>query len=536
MELIFLKDKKTYLYSLLTMSVFLLSYLGFLNSSLNYICFWLIIGAVLFLTFKKLEYGVLIAVLELIIGSKGYLFSFPVFNYVVSLRLAIFLIIMFVYLYGIIRKKEIKFFRSNLWLPFAIFCIFLLFGFINGLIKNSNQIVFYDINAYFYLALIFPFFDVFFKKENIIKFIKVLTIGVISLSLFTFILLLDFGVFEYSDELISATKVESKQLEELKNLATLPENARLAQTTKLAEEKLSLDATEITEDKPAVYRWLKDLGLAEVSYIGGRFFRIFSPSQFYVVIYLILLITYSAFKKIKLNRKILNFFFIFIFGLVLLISYSRSFWLGFIISFLYIIFSLPKRKIFQALIVCLLFLGISIGLLYLVSPASLDLLSSRITSLLNPSSELAASNRVSLMNPILEKIKENPLQGSGFGTLVTFKSLIPGTELVEYIKVYLYEWAYLDIIVKIGFFGLIFYLYFIYFIYRNGHKVLKKIKENINQYIFTKSLIAGLIFLLVTHLTTPFLNHPLGLGYLLIIAPIFYLFLTEANEVKKSIN
>ncbi|MDZ7798395.1 MAG: O-antigen ligase family protein [Patescibacteria group bacterium] len=531
MELIFLKNKKTYLYVFFLLLIFLLSFIGFIYPWINYTVFWSILILTVFLSFKKLKYGVFLALFELFIGSKGYLFSFPIFDYVVSLRLLIFIVLIAAYLIYLIRKKEIKFLQSNLWFPYLLLIIFIGMGFLIGLKNNNPSLVFYDINAYFYLALIFPFFSVLSQKENIKKLLKILGISVIALSLFTLFILADFSIFHYNNNLIEATKIESKQLEEMENLANQPENARLAQATKLAREKLNLTSEELNEDKPLVYRWLKDLGLAEVSYLGGRFFRIFSTSHFYLIIYFLIIVGSIFFSQKKFKNLLPEYILGIFLLLIILISFSRSFWLGLSIAFVYLLFSLSKKKIATIILVIILMILLSGLILNSVSPKTFQVVCNRFASLLKPNTELAASNRINMLNPLWQKIKENPFFGSGFGTLITFKSLIPGTELTEYISVYLYEWAYLDIIVKIGLLGFLAYLYFISFIYKTGHYTLKYLKNN--DYILIKSLLAGLISLLVIHLTTPYLNHPLGIGYILIIASVFYYYLGQSYADKK---
>ena len=532
MELLFLKNKKTYLGVLFLLLVFLLSFLGFIYPWLNYTIFWLIFLLAVFFSFRKLEYGVFLALVELFIGSKGYLFSFPVFNYVISLRLLIFSVLIAAYIIHIIRKKEIKFLQSNLWFSYLLLIIFIALGFLIGLKNNDNSLVFYDINAYFYLALIFPFFEVLTKKENIRKFLKWLGISAIALAVFTLVILADFSIFHYNNNLVEATKVETKQLEKMENLADQPENARLAQATKMAREKLNLTEKELSQDKPLVYRWLKDLGLAEVSYLGGRFFRIFSTSHYYLIVYFLLILSSILFSQKRFKNSIVEYILGGFLLLIILISFSRSFWLGLAASFVFLIFSLPKNKRLKINLIIVFLIIMSGLILNFISPKTSQVIYNRFASLLKPSTELAASNRINMLKPIWQKIKENPFFGSGFGTLITFKSLIPGTELTEYINVYLYEWAYLDIVVKIGFLGLLSYLYFIFFIYKTGRHTLKYLENN--QFILVKSLLAGLMALLVIHITTPYLNHPLGIGFIMILASVFYYYLCQSNAVKKS--
>ena len=72
----------------------LLSFLGYLFEPINTIFFFLIIAAALIFSLVKLEYGLYILLAELFIGSKGYLFSLEYGGVAISLRIALFLIIM----------------------------------------------------------------------------------------------------------------------------------------------------------------------------------------------------------------------------------------------------------------------------------------------------------------------------------------------------------------------------------------------------------------------------------------------------------
>jgi O-antigen ligase len=235
---------------------------------------------------------------------------------------------------------------------------------------------------------------------------------------------------------------------------------------------------------------------------------------------LILLSYLAARQKFRLKQNIFAIVTAFILIVSLIISFSRSFWLGLAGALIFILTGLPFRKILKLASVAVSILALSLLIIYFVSPDIYGVFANRFSSLFKPATELAASNRMSLINPILEKVKEKPILGSGFGTSVTYKSLIAGTDLVEYVKVYVYEWGYLDITVKIGILGLISYLFFIFMIIRNYFKGLGNLDSRYK--FLLRGLLAGLIFLLIVHFTTPYLNHPLGIGFLMICAAVFY--------------
>ncbi|MBU1778569.1 hypothetical protein KJ992_02835, partial [Patescibacteria group bacterium] len=81
---------------------------GYLLPDFRQIAFFVIVALTLILSLKNLKYGVLIMFAELFIGSKGYLFYFEHSGLIISIRIALWLVIMSVWLGGKIRKIRIK--------------------------------------------------------------------------------------------------------------------------------------------------------------------------------------------------------------------------------------------------------------------------------------------------------------------------------------------------------------------------------------------------------------------------------------------
>ena len=73
----------------------LLSIFAWLLPEFNLAAFLFVLAITLVLSLKKLEYGILIAGGELIIGSYGYLFSLEYGSTLISVRLGIFMVVMF---------------------------------------------------------------------------------------------------------------------------------------------------------------------------------------------------------------------------------------------------------------------------------------------------------------------------------------------------------------------------------------------------------------------------------------------------------
>ena len=85
-------NKKDYYLLLVLFVAEAFSFAGYFLPDLRQIVFVLLSIAVLVLTLQKFEYGILIMLSELIIGSKGYLFYLEVEGIQLSIRIIIWLI------------------------------------------------------------------------------------------------------------------------------------------------------------------------------------------------------------------------------------------------------------------------------------------------------------------------------------------------------------------------------------------------------------------------------------------------------------
>lgn len=480
----------------------LLSLLGYLQTSIGKIVFFIIILAALFLSLVKLEYGVYILLAELFIGSKGYLFYLEVGKTLLSLRIALFLVILSVWLAKIIvyyfKNKNLglylKFKKSNLFYWCLLFFIFIVWGIINGLMKgNGFNNIFFDANGWLYFGLVFILFDTITSFTEIKSIIQIFLASVFVLGIKTFFLL-----FIFSHQMI---------------------------------EMISL------------YRWASDTGLAEITDMGNGFYRIFFQSQIYALIILFVLLS-ALYYKLKINLSLKGIikkdFIYFIFNVLLIslviVSLSRSFWAGFLIglaSFFTIIFYCDKAKIIIAgklaiYYFAVIFLSLSLIILLVKFPypkptevSLASMLGERAFSL---EGESAVSSRWNLLRPLWQEVKFNFIFGSGFGKTVTYQSQDPRQQErgQGIYTTYAFEWGYLDIWLKMGILGLISYLILIYKIWQKGWLKLKTFTDNFQQ---KKSLVLGfllgIIVILATSIFSPYLNHPLGIGYLMIASVVF---------------
>lgn len=104
--------------------------------------------------------------------------------------------------------------------------------------------------------------------------------------------------------------------------------------------------------------------------------------------------------------------------------------------------------------------------------------------------------------------------GHGFGKAVVYKTKDPraleGSPDGLY-RTYTFEWGWLDIWVKMGVLGLLAYLFLLYGI----------VRVSIEKGTFwCEVAILGLLVFFMVNIFTPYANHPLGFGFLLLLAAL----------------
>ncbi|XOU94879.1 MAG: O-antigen ligase family protein [Candidatus Kerfeldbacteria bacterium] len=467
----------------------ILSFLGHNFNIVNSIIFGLLVLTTLVITIWKVEFGFWIVAVELFIGSLGYLFFIDFDEFRISIRLGLFLAVMLGWLINTIRTKKFEFYKSYYWKPLLLLSVFLLLGLIFGL-RNGNDLkdIFFDFNAYLYFGLIFVAFSVIKSKERVNNLIQILVASISALFLKTIFILFYFS-HVFNENLISM-----------------------------------------------VYRWIRDTRVGEISPIVSNFYRVFFQGHiwalFLFVIFLLIIILLNK-DQIGKRNYIFSWIIMIISSLMIIISFSRSFWLALSINIILIFWYLIKKEkikikqVIKILVISLLVLIIELG--FITGLVNIKLpnfgndssvsIASLIRDRISDTDEAAFASRYELLKPLTYKYLENPFIGSGFGTTVTYETKDPRSK--GNYTTYAFEWGYLDILTKIGLFGFLAYLFFIYKIFKQGINLLK-ISSNRNEYVLILGLLFSLCILLLVHMTTPYLNHPLGIFLLIIISSIFY--------------
>ncbi|MEI6835753.1 MAG: O-antigen ligase family protein [Candidatus Falkowbacteria bacterium] len=461
----------------------LISLAAYFFPTLKIISTIVIFAIILILTLKNLENGLLIIFAELIIGSKGHLFELGP----VSLRMLIFAAILLAYLISLFKKEE----RLKIWTflkesqcgkYFGALAIFVILALATALIYgNSLNNILADFNAWLFFLLLFPILSVYFKASAATyqRLIPVVIAAFLWLGLETLSILY---IFTH-------------------NIA-------------------------ISSD---LYFWLRKTGEAEITSTLGAWPRIFLQSQIYAAIALVIMPFSLKLKKISTWALMT------LAWSVLILSMSRSFWLAtaavLVIGLLWQIIFCPWRKIWSEIIlISATAIGSVILILIIVlfpipkpGTFSTDSFISRLS--LN-SNEAAVASRWSLLPVMWQEIKRAPLLGFGYGKTITYKSSDPrilqnnpdGTY-----STYAFEWGYLSLWLKFGLFGLLTYLtLFLMAIYKG----LLKWRQGDN---LAGVLALGLLVLIAVNFFTPYLDHPLGIGYLLLAVSLISLAKIQKN-------
>jgi O-antigen ligase len=141
-----------------------------------------------------------------------------------------------------------------------------------------------------------------------------------------------------------------------------------------------------------------------------------------------------------------------------------------------------------------------------------------LTDRADATSDAAASSRYALLPLLWQKISNNPILGEGFGTTVTYNAKDPRLTnasaggLGTY-TTYAFEWGWLDVWLKIGLLGLLAYLLLF------GKIIQAAFKKNT---WLSYGLTAGLLLIIIVSFFSPYTNHPLGIGFLLLTAAAIY--------------
>lgn len=458
------------------------------------------------ITWKRLGWGLAIALFEIVIGAHGHLVAYTAYGFPVSLRMVVFIAVMGGWFLGLLQKKwEMRFVPAR-DIPFLVLFIAVAYGIVRGLVLQQGMVgLIDDANSYVTLAYLFPLTSIVWTQDNRRLFLTTLFTGTLWVSLFTFALAFIF------------THISQSNIWEM---YVLVRDTRMFEVTLLSSPG-----------------WLAH------SLIGGDwYFRVFSQAQIFAPLFLFILSSAIFLLRTGKKERVPTWIWVWCacFLGAFLQSLSRSFFVGFIAGAftLFGFWLLGGRESWKTWSVvarrkaALLgsFVVAVVTLWVLVSfpiPTRPDLTNSPFyRGDQDNTRALAVSSRWNMLDPMLGVVAEAPILGAGFGKELTYisddpriKEMTGGTgELTTY----RFEWGFLDVWIKMGAFGIIAYVWIF------GAIIIQIIKNIRAQGMWSQSavrerwleigLVSGVVMIYATHMFTPYLNHPIGLMYLLIVA------------------
>ncbi len=417
------------------------------------------------LVWFKPSFSLYIPLAELFWGSLGHSFEYQTVNS----RLLVFVVVLLVFLLkNIFKLRRLKILQDKWLLNLYLFLLLLFLGGLASAYYNDYPIndVFKDANAYLYLMYL-PIWYQIYQKKYLQNIIIILQTAAVVVSVKTLII---FNIFVHDYSFL---------------------------------------------DTNSIYKWIRDTRTGEVTPFESNFVRVFMQSQIYVLAaWFVTLIKYIEGFKNKNNFLLLS-----LFSSALIISLSRSFWLGGVVAiiFLFISLFLYQRRL-PHLFVYLIILGsilagfVFTDLLYnLPKYNSLNIFTQRKVD----SSEAAVSSRQALLPVMWDAIKEQPIIGHGFGKQLTYQSSDPRIKNLDNPEgnytTYSFEWGWLDQWLKAGAIFVACFMLWVLLIYKRSLNLINHYPEVA---FISVTLISYLIFI---HIFSPYLNHPLGLGMLMFL-------------------
>jgi O-antigen ligase len=458
----------------------LLSFVIYTTQDVANFSFLLLAALFAIIAFLNLPLAILIALAELFIGGMGYLFFYNLNGTEISIRIAFFIILVAVWILELAKNRGVtSFLKSKFLTPYTVFFICLAVGLANAFVRNNGFAdIFFDFNAYIFFAYLFILYD-FLKKYDLWKQIWYLGIACFGWLAAKTLIVLYF--FSHGIE-----------------TAVWP-----------------------------IYHWVRNTGIGEITLMTSNIYRVFFQSHIYSLIGLAIFATilFLYRSKIRLLDKVLLFRLLVLGTATVLISLSRSFWAGALAALPLIIFfvfynKVPFIRFLRRAFIGLMAVAFAFLVLFVVvkfpftSPAASSF-GSLFRERTNVSDEAAAASRWNLWPELWKGILKEPILGQGFGAKITYITDDPRIREVsptgEY-TTYAFEWGLLDIWYKIGLLGIAAYLWVLISVSKEGIKQYLKNKDN----IMPLALVSGLIVLFVANFFTPYLNHPLGIGYLIL--------------------
>ncbi|MFH1046737.1 MAG: hypothetical protein V1738_00375 [Patescibacteria group bacterium] len=526
----------------------LLSWIGYNTPIVSSGLFFAVVIATAVLSWRKPGYGALIIMAELFVGSQGgYMLALGPANIdgaLLSLRMGLFLAVFCTWLARVVVSwklgegswklgagswKNLRWLvdmkEHGLLLPYLMLLLVFAFGAIRGFLAgNGFGNVFFDANGYAFFAL-FPAFVEGFRD------LKART-------------------------LLWPTLAAAVTVTVVKALAVL-----------------YFFSHRIFEVAANMYVWVRDTRVGEVTIMQADFHRVFFQSHLFVLVGLFAVFMFAARGRLFRGREFWLPFALFAWGIVaMLLGLSRSYWFGGLAGFVTMLGLLIYARALgplwkKMLVIAPVGLIAAVAIVYVVyafpypdktgQVSFASLMGGRAFSV---AGEAAANSRWNLLAALWPVGFEHPIFGSGLGTTVTYSTedarLLADIPDAQY-TTFAFEWGYHDLWIKFGLLGLAIYAWLIAAILKPYIFALKIVRMNKNEAIsltpetgrddgsersqlpatssqlapavtsprefetiIIVGITAGTIAMLATNVFSPYLNHPLGIGLLMVVAAL----------------
>lgn len=387
-----------------------------------------------------------------------------------SIRKVLFIVLVLMTCYQIVKQKRYKelFYNRTCQLLFLFFISCMLATLI-GITKNPIGLVINKLLAYSFI-FIFPYFMLNFENSELaIKVFKLFNRLVIILSLA--IIIIFFSLFIFQDK---AYNIINPILVDL-NLGALAINAGIP--------------------------------------------RVFFKTAIFIPFTLNFELIKVISKEEELNLQVISK--ILVLGLSLLATMTMGIWATFIVCFLVSLFFIKDKlcewfKDKKSYFYLITFIIGGVFILYYLDIFTI------ITNRLNKN-DFSVQVKQEQLYTMLELIAKRPLLGYGFGKVIEIS--IPGYERTAAN----WEIMWLELLVTNGVIGFIIYLSPIIYNMKIISKLLKDICFKSRSLII--SIFTSFIGLIVVNFSNPFLNNPIGIGYLVICFAIINSFLKIKEEL-----
>jgi hypothetical protein len=424
---------------------------------------------------KFLQLIMAFIVVEAILGGAGRLFVFKG----LSLRMILYIIAVLFLFLTVVRERRLKAFyfdNKNIFVFLVmIFLMILALSGINGYFLHNNSLgeVIGDITGYVSFVLLFIYNFTIRDREDIKRIVNVVVVTIV-LQAAIIIVIHYFIGFKFID-------VESF-------------NKTLQYLHIGAFTNLPAGAVRIFF-KSSIYL---QIGFTLLAYMYSS--DEYKSSRKYIAISLVL-VTYAAF-----------------------LTYTRAFWLGAAVSFIFLIITGSVKKTGKIIAVSVAGFLIMTSISYVVYGdlrtigsaigrfGYLPQFSAKVTSQpgkketsMEKIEDISANYRSELKHYMGENIKRSPVLGSGLGVII--KEIQTASRS---------EYMYLDILMEMGAVGLLMYLSIFAAVFIRWFK-LRSESLDMNSKRRLDAMISALVGIMTTTALNPFLNNPIGITYLVIL-------------------